>query len=196
MPSQGRGELLFPVADHFGFYRAGIDAFESLFHCASQKRDVRNLAQMFGNEPNRLLRRHPMAAIETREIYRTGIAPKRTLEAEIEVDVKVTHGQLAKGAVNRFAISTTGEVRFRHSTPGSAHFEDCDHMIGVAICFQIEDQRWKTESAQRGRGKDSTFQTRRGAILQNFARRSRIILEIVRQIIEEPLNSGRRFESA
>ena len=96
--------------------------------------------------------------IEAREIYWARVAAERALEAEIEVNIKVTHGQFAQRSVNRLAISTTSEVGFCDCAPSAAHFENCDDMIGVALGFEIEDQRRKTEHAQCGRGKDPAVQ--------------------------------------
>ena len=92
--------------------------------------------------------------IEAREIYWARAAAKRALEAEIEVNIKVTHGQFTQRSVNRLAIAATSEVGFCDCAPSPAHFENCDDMIGVALGFKIEDQRRKTKDPQRGRGKD------------------------------------------
>ena len=40
-----------------------------------------------------------------------------------------------------------------------AHFENRDDVIGVLFRFQIEDQRWKPDYAQRSRGENSAFET-------------------------------------
>ena len=76
----------------------------------------------------------------------------------------------------------------------SAHFENRDHVIGVLFRFEIENQRWKSENAQCRRRKDSTFETRCGAIVQNSLRRARRITEIVRNLVEETLDTGWRFQ--
>src|ERR1700730_528795 len=102
---------------------------------------------MCGDKPDRRIRCHPVETIEAREIYRARVPAKRVLEAEIEVNVKVTHGEFAQRSVNRFAIPATSEVGFRDCAPSAAHFENRDDMVGVAIRFKIEDQRRKTESA-------------------------------------------------
>jgi hypothetical protein len=78
----------------------------------------------------------------------------------------------------------------------SAHFEDGDDVIGVLIRFQVKDQRRESEDAQGGRAKDSAFQARRGAIAQDFLRRPRRVVEIIRQVIEKSLNPGRSFKRA
>ena len=65
---------------------------------------MRNLTQMFGDEPHRFIGGHPLAAVEAREIYRPRIAAKGAFKPQIEVDVKITHGQLAESAIDRFAI--------------------------------------------------------------------------------------------
>ena len=151
---------------------------------------------MFRDKPDRFFCRHPIEMIEAREIYRARVAAERALEAEIEVNIKVTHGEFAQRSVNRLAISAAGEVGFRNCAPATAHFENCDDMIGVVFGFKVEDQRRKTQHAQCGRGKDSTVEAGCRVIMQNLARRSRVVLKIVRQFVEKPLNPGRRLKGA
>ena len=69
-------------------------------------------------------------------------------------------------------------------------------MIGVLFRFQIENQWWKPDGAQRSRRENSAFETGRRAIVQNFLWRSRGITQVVKQIVEKFLNTGRRFERA
>ena len=76
----------------------------------------------------------------------------------------------------------------------SVNLENGDDMVGVLFRFQIENQWWKTDHPQRGRGKNSALKTRRSPIAQNFLRRSRSEAEIVRQIIEKSLNARRSLK--
>jgi len=62
---------LFSVTDHFAFECASIDSRKPLFHRWREQRDVRNFAKMFGDEPDRFFRCHPVEAIEAGEIHRT-----------------------------------------------------------------------------------------------------------------------------
>jgi hypothetical protein len=41
--------------------------------------------------------------------------------------------------VDRFAIAAASEVRFPDSAPKSTHPENREHMIGVAVRFEIEN---------------------------------------------------------
>ena len=76
-----------------------------------------------------------------------------------------------------------------------ANLENGDDMIGVLLGFQIEDQWWKSDDAERGRSKNSALEAGCGAITQNLLRRPRREAEIVRQLIEKALDAGRCFES-
>ncbi len=98
-----------------------------------------DVAEVFGDEPDRFFCGHPVAAIKSRQVHRTRVPPKRAFSAKVEVNVEVTHRKLAQGAIDRFAITAAGEIRFCHCTPVAAHFENCDDVIGVLFCFQIED---------------------------------------------------------
>src|SRR5882724_2066281 len=58
------------VADHFAPKRASVHASEVFFHCRCQQRNVRDLAQIFGDEPDGFFGRHPVKMIEARQIHR------------------------------------------------------------------------------------------------------------------------------
>lgn len=94
---------------------------------------------MFGNKPDRLVRCHPVPAIEAREIHRPRESAQRAFESQIEIDVEVTHRQFAQRAINRLAITAAAEVRFRDCAPMSTHFKDREDMVGVLFRFQIEN---------------------------------------------------------
>lgn len=76
----------------------------------------------------------------------------------------------------------------------SAQFEDRDHVIGVLFRFEIENQRRKSENAQCRCGKNCTFKTRGGAVMQNSLWRARGVTEIVRNLVEETLDAGWGFQ--
>ena len=151
---------------------------------------------MFRDKPDRLTGRHPIQSIEPREINRARIAAKGALKSQIEINVEVAHRQFAQRSIDRFAIAAAGEVRFGDRAPMSANFENRDHMIGVLLGLEIENERRKTENSQSGRRKNSSFETGSGAILQNFFRRARSVTEIVRQFVQESLDSGGCFQRA
>ena len=62
--------LSFSVADHFALYRALIDAGQPFFHCRCEQRNVWEFAEIFGDEPDRFVRRHPVQMIETCQVHR------------------------------------------------------------------------------------------------------------------------------
>src|SRR6266540_7324021 len=111
--------------------------------------------------------------IESSQVHWARVAPQRAFATQVEVNVKIAHGQLAEAAINRLAIPAAGEIGLCHGAPMPAHLENGNDVIGVLFCFQIEDQRWETENAKRSRTKNSAFQTGRRVIVQNFLRRSR-----------------------
>ena len=148
---------------------------------------------MFGNKPDRLVGSHPMKTIEPCQIYRAGIAPQCALESEIEVNVEIAHRQLAQRPINRLTIAAPSEIGFRDRAPMTTHFKNRDYVISVLLRFQIENERRKSEDAQGGRCKNSTFKAGRGPLLQNLFRRTRRVTDIVGDLIEEFLNAGRRF---
>ena len=40
----------------------------------------------------------------------------------------------------------------------TAHFENGQDMVGVLVCFQVENERRKTEDAEGGRSEDGPFE--------------------------------------
>ncbi len=75
----------------------------------------------------------------------------------------------------------------------SAHFKNRNYVIRVLLRFQIEDERRKTENAKRGRGKNAAFETRCGPLLKNMFWRTRSVTKVVRQLVQQTLNAGRRL---
>src|SRR5205807_6925265 len=133
---------------------------------------MRNFAEIFGNEPDRFFRGHPIQMIESRQIHRTRIASEGPFAAQVEVDIKIAHGQLSEVAIHRFPITATGEIRFRYCAPMAAHLENRNNVISILFCFQIEDQGWKSQNEKCSRAKNSAFETGCGAIVQDSLRRS------------------------
>ena len=86
---------LLSVTDHFTPECAPVYAGEVFFHCRCQQRNMRNLAEMFGDEPDWFFRCHPVEMIEPGEIHRTRIPPQCALTSQIEVNIEITHGELA-----------------------------------------------------------------------------------------------------
>ena len=154
---------------------------------------MRDFAEVFGDEPCRFFGGHPVQTIESRQVHWTRIASQGAFAAQVEVDVEVTHGQLAQAAVNRLAIAAAGEIGFRHRAPVPAHFEDRDDMIGVLFRFQIENQWRKSQNAERSRGEDSALETSCDTVVQDSFRGARGVTDIVRQVVEKFLYAGRRF---
>src|SRR6476469_1083517 len=104
---------------------------------------MRNVDEVFGDEPDVFLRSHPVAAIEPRQINRLRVTPQGTFAAQIEVDVEITQGEFAQRPVNRLSITASHEIRFRDRTPMPAHFKNGENMIGVLVRLEIENERRK-----------------------------------------------------
>src|SRR3954469_20640515 len=73
----------FPVPDHLALPRSRIDAGEIFFKAAFQQGPMRNVAEIFGDEPDVFLRGHPGAAIEPREVHRLRITAQGPLAAQV-----------------------------------------------------------------------------------------------------------------
>ena len=136
-----------------------IELGQIFFHRRGQESNVRNFAKMLGDEPDRLIGSHPVQAVEAGEVHWPGVTAQSALESEIEIDVEVTHRQLSQRAVNRLAVSAAGKVGFGDRAPMSAHLKDRDYVVGVLIRFQIKNKRLESEDPERGRRKNSAFQT-------------------------------------
>ena len=98
------------MAGHFRADAPRIETGEIFFHRWGQQSNVRNVAKMLGDEPHWLFRRYPAQSIELRKVHRARITAERALETEVEINVEVTHRQLTQRAINRLAVTTTGEV--------------------------------------------------------------------------------------
>jgi hypothetical protein len=131
---------------------------------------MRDSAEMFGNEPDRFVRRHPVERIETGEIHRSRITAQRAFPAQIKIDIEVAHGQFAQVAINRFAITAAGKIRLRDRAPMSPNLENGDDVIGILLGFQIKNQWWKSDDAERRRSKNSALEARPGSVAQNLLR--------------------------
>src|SRR5262245_371926 len=97
--------------------------------------------------------------IESREVHRTRVPPQSSFAAQVEVDMEITHRQLTQAAIHRLAITAARKIRFCHCAPVAAHFENRDDVIGVLFRFEIEDQRRKSQNAERSSGKNSALET-------------------------------------
>ena len=100
---------------------------------------MRDFTEVFGDEPDWFFCGHPVEIIKSCEVHRARVHQQSAFAAQVEVNVEVTHGQLAQSAIHRFAITAPGEIGFRHRAPVAAHFENRDNVIGVLFRFQIED---------------------------------------------------------
>src|SRR5205085_12078523 len=139
-PKERRRSLPFAMANHLARHCAGVDTREIFFQPAFQQTEMRDVAEIFGDEPDWFFRRHPVDPIEPREIYRSRIAPEGAFAAETEVDGEIAQGQLAQRPVNRLAITAAGEIGFRDRAPMPARFENGDDVVGVLVRSQSKQE--------------------------------------------------------
>src|SRR5436190_11960473 len=104
-PPEGSTSFFLAMPDHFAFPGSLIHAGEMFFQAAFQQRPMRNVHEIFGDEPDVFLGGHPMLTKKTREIHRRRVTPQSAFAAQVEVDVEVTEGQLAQRPINRLAIT-------------------------------------------------------------------------------------------
>ena len=83
------------MAGHFAADTARIEPGEIFFHARCEQRNVRDLAKMFGDKPDRLVGSHPLKMVEPRQIHWTRVATQGALESQIEINIEVAHRQLA-----------------------------------------------------------------------------------------------------
>src|SRR3954464_11272021 len=142
-----------------------------LFQSAFEQRRVRNVTEIFRDEPDRLFCAHPIAAIEPSEIHRLRKPAEGSFAAQIEIDVEITERQFAQRPINRLAIPAPDEIRFRDRAPMPARFENGEDMIGILVRFEVENERRKSKNPQGGRGEDCAFEAMGGPFAQNEAGR-------------------------
>jgi hypothetical protein len=68
-----------------------------------------------------------------------------------------------------FAIPAAGEIGLRNSAPMAADFEDRNHVIGIVIGLEIEQERRMTQDAERSGSENCTLQAMRGLLAQDQA---------------------------
>ena len=76
----------------------------------------------------------------------------------------------------------------------AARFENSEDVIGVLVRFEIENERWKSESAERRRGKDRAFEAVGRLFAQDDAGRPRRAGEMIRNAVEKTLDAGGRLQ--
>jgi len=67
-------------------------------------------------------------------------------------------------------------------------------MVGVLVRFEVEEERRKSQDAERGRAEDGAFEAMGGFFREYFSRRPGRPGEMVGNLVEETLNAGRRFQ--
>ncbi len=136
------------MADHFTADAARIEPGEIFLHVRSEQRNVRDLAKMFGDKPDRFLGCHPIETVEPRQVHWARVATQGALESQIKINIEIAHREFSQAPIDRLAITAAGEVGFRDRAPMSAHFKDREYVFGVLLRFQNQDERRKAEDTK------------------------------------------------
>lgn len=154
-----------------------------------------NREQILCNKPHRLVRGHPVHAVKPSQIYRIRKRPQRSLPPQVEVGIEIAHRQLAQAAINRLAISTACVIRIRNRSPVPVLLEHGDHMVRIVLSFQINDQRRIPVRPQCCRCEQRPLIAMRCIFPQHSPRRPRRVRQMIRLLIQKPLNSVRIFQA-
>src|ERR1700680_82046 len=179
------------MPEETGLIRYLILTREPPRHGVRDERRVWTVDQILWDEPDALLRRHPLQPIEARQIDRPRVAAQRALAAQVEVEFEVAQRELTQTSIDGFAISAAGVVRLRDCAPTAGDAEQRDDMIGVALGLQIEDERRVADDPQRGGGEDRALQAMRRVLAQHAARRPRRAGQMVGHLVEKFLDTRR-----
>src|SRR5215831_3872712 len=104
------------------------------------------------------------------------------------------HDQFSQRTVNRLAKSQPGVVRLGNGAPAIVVAIDGNDVIVIPDGFEIQNKRWTSIHAQRGRRKQSAIEAMPGFIPDHPSRRAAgfsIALFVVRQVVEIVLDAMR-----
>ena len=79
------------MVDHFGADTPRVESGEIFFHPRCEQRNVRDLAKMFSDKPDRFFGCHPIKMVETRQVHRARVATQGALESQIKISIEVAH---------------------------------------------------------------------------------------------------------
>src|SRR6266446_2715456 len=131
---------------------------------------MRDGQQVLRDEPDWLLRRHPVEVVETAHLDGPGEGPQGALSELIEVHLKITERQFAQSSIDWLAIAATSVIGLCHRAPVAVHTVDGDDVVGIVLGFEVEQQRWIAVDAQGCRGKEGAFVAMRSVLAENPAR--------------------------
>src|ERR1700719_124841 len=90
-----------------------------------------------------------VTTVEAGEVYGVGKSSQRALPAQVEIHLEVAHGKLAESAINRFAVTASGVIRFRYRTPVAMLLVHSDYVISIVLGFEVDHQRRISNRPQR-----------------------------------------------
>src|SRR5258706_16064579 len=107
-----------PVMSHqFTLHESLVGMRQPLLHPRFEQRRMRNVAQVFSDEPWVLFGGHPVEVVKARQVDGTRITPQGALAPEIYIDVEVTHGKLTQRAEDGVEPGASRKVRPGHRAP-------------------------------------------------------------------------------
>ncbi len=155
-----------------------------------------NREEVFGNKPKRLVCDHPLKMIEALQVDGTREGAQRPLSAQIEINLKVAEGQFAERAVNRLSVAASGVIGLGHRSPMPVPAVDRNHVVGIVLRLEIENQRWIAIGAKGGGGKHGALKTVRGVLAQHDTGRPAGIGQVIRHVVEKALDTVWTFQTA
>ena len=96
--------------------------------------------------------------------------------------------------MDRLAVLEARVVRFGDRAPVAALAVDRDHVVGVVVRLEIHDQRLMADRAQGGGTEDRALEAMRRLLTQHPLRRPGARREVVRHLVDEPLDAIRRLQ--
>ena len=94
------------------------------------------------------------------------------------------------------SVWVTDVRREPYLTSAAALPEDRDDVIGVVLCFEVEEERREIQDTERRRTEDRGLQAVRGPLTQDAPRRPGRRAKVVRHVVEKALNPIRRLQRA
>jgi len=142
--------------------RAIVQTMQPPGHTRPQQRMMSNGKKVLRDKPKMFSRGHPIKTIKTRQINWSRKSPQRPLPPKIEVNIEVTQGKFAQSAIHRLAVAASGVVRLGDRPPVASAAVNRDHVIGIVLGFEIEDQRRISVSPQRSGRQSRALEAMRG----------------------------------
>jgi len=148
---------------------------------------VGDVFEVVGDRPQVGLGRHPVQAVEAREVDRAAMTAERPLAVQVEVVLEVRHGQFPERSVDGLAVAQAGELARADCAPEAPPPVDRDDVVLVAYGRQVHDQ-WRVATDPKGRGReDGPLDAVGGSVAKDppwRPERFPVVLRVVGDIVE------------